>query len=274
MFHPKQGQALALFIGLFVLVAVITIAGGFWWLPPLASEHGAAMDRLFTVTLIVTGVVFVLVHTLLAYFVWRFRGSPERRAEHIREHRGLEIAWTVIPAVILTALIVSGGRLWLQIHRTPPPEAFQVEVWGEQFKWGFRYPGADGRFGRTDPRLISDDNPFGIDLEDPASRDDIFFPAGQGELYLPVGRPVVVYLRAKDVLHSFFVPHLRVKQDAVPGMTTRFLFTATRTGDFEIACAELCGLGHYTMRGLLTIASEEELTRWLAEQPTVADLFF
>ncbi|MEN3009805.1 MAG: hypothetical protein ABDI20_02275 [Candidatus Bipolaricaulaceae bacterium] len=89
-----------------------------------------------------------------------------------------------------------------------------------------------------------------------------------------MGRPVVVYLRAKDVLHSFFVPHLRVKQDAVPGMTTRFLFTATRTGDFEIACAELCGLGHYTMRGLLTIASEEELTRWLAEQPTVADLFF
>lgn len=274
MFHPRQGVALGLFIFLFVLLAVLSVASGRWWLPPLASVHGAAIDRLFTVTLLITGVVFVLVHGLLAYSVWRFRGDPSRRAAHIREHRTLELTWTVVPAIILTALIVSGGQLWLQIHRPPPADAFVVEVWGEQFKWGFRYPGADGQFGRTDPRLITDDNPFGIDLKDPAARDDIFFPAGQGELYLPVDRPVVVYLRAKDVLHSFFVPRLRVKQDLVPGMTTRFVFTATETGDYEIACAELCGLGHYTMRGLLTIATEEEVQRWLAEQLTVADLFF
>ncbi|MFA0767425.1 MAG: hypothetical protein OXFUSZZB_000753 [Candidatus Fervidibacter sp.] len=271
-----EGVLLSLLLVILVIVAAVTVAGSRhfgWWLRPLASEHGAAIDRLFVITLVITGVVFILVQSLLALFVFRYRGENGRRAIFYPDNPRLEITWTVIPAVILTTLIVNGGRLWSRIKLTPPPpDAFAVEVWGQQFKWAIRYPGKDGKFGRTDMRLISGDNPLGIDTKDPASKDDIFFPAGEGELHIPVGKPVVVYLRSKDVMHSFYVPQFRVKQDAVPGMMTRVWFVPTRKGTFEIACAELCGQGHYTMRGVLIVEDEAKVREWLAEQSTVADL--
>ncbi len=268
-----ESRLLPISLVVIVLVAVITVAGRFWWLPPLVSEHGRAIDQLFIITLVITGIVFVLVQLTLAWLVFRYRSSGERRAIFYPDNTRLEIAWTVIPAIILATLIFFGGRLWSRIQIAPPPEdAFVVEVWGQQFKWAFRYPGKDGKFGRTDPKLISLQNPLGIDPEDPASQDDIFIPAGEGELYVPVNKPVLVYLRSKDVLHSFFLPHFRVKQDAVPGMVTRTWFVPKKKGQFEIVCAELCGSAHYTMRGVMIVESEEEVRKWLEEQPTVADL--
>ncbi|MCS7265400.1 MAG: cytochrome c oxidase subunit II [Armatimonadetes bacterium] len=268
-----DGILLALLIVALVIVAVVTVGGRFWWLPPLASEHGKAIDTLFIVTLAITGAVFVLVQLLLAFLVFRYAGSEKRRAIHFTDNKTLEVVWTVVPAVILTALIVSGGRLWSRIQISEPPEdAFKVEVWGEQFRWTFRYPGKDGKFGRTDPKLISVENPLGIDKNDPAAKDDIFFFAGEENLHVPVNKPIVVYLRAKDVLHSFYVPQLRVKQDLVPGMVTRTWFVVTKKGEYEIACAELCGLGHYGMRGVMVVEDEKDVQNWLKDQLTVADV--
>lgn len=264
---------LALLIIALVVTAVITVGGRFWWLPPLASEHGKAIDTLFITTLAITGTVFVLVQLMLAFLVVRFAGSEKRRAVYFTDNKTLEVAWTLVVAAILTALIVSGGRLWSRIQISEPPkDAFKVEVWGEQFRWTFRYPGKDGQFGRTDPKLISVENPLGIDKNDPAAKDDIFLFAGEENLHIPVNKPVVVYLRSKDVLHSFYVPQLRVKQDAVPGMVTRTWFVVTKKGEYEIACAELCGLGHYMMRGVMVVEDEEDVENWLKEQLTVADL--
>jgi cytochrome c oxidase subunit 2 len=247
-----------------------------WWLPPLASEHGAQVDALFRLTLWITVTVFVLVHLGLGLFAWLYRYREGRRAVHFPEQRTLEVIWTLAPTVILILLISMGARVWSQVMLSePPPDAFVVEVVGQQFKWAFRYPGRDGRFGRVDPDLIDEqNNPLGIDLEDPASQDDIFFPAGQGELHLPVNRPCLVLIRSKDVLHSFYLPNFRVKMDAVPGMTTRFWFVPTRTGTFELACAELCGLGHYQMRGTVVVEDEATLRRWLDQQPTASEVIW
>lgn len=256
-----------------VTVAVTTIVGRFWWLPPLASEHGKAIDTLFIATLAITGMVFVLVQLLLAFLVVRYAGSEKRRASYFTDNKTIEAVWTIVPAVILTALIVSGGRLWSRIQiAEPPKDAFKVEVWGEQFRWTFRYPGKDGKFGRTNPKLISVENPLGIDKNDPAAKDDIFFFAGEENLHIPVNKPVVIYLRSKDVLHSFYVPQFRVKQDLVPGMVTRTWFVVTQKGEYEIACAELCGLGHYMMRGVVVVEDEEDVKNWLKDQLTVADV--
>lgn len=252
-----------------VAVGVITIGDQWWWLPPLASLHGAIIDRLFGITLVLTGIVFVVVHLLLAYFVWRYRErSPEQRAYFYLENRPLEITYTLIPAVALAGLIAEGTRAWFHIQGPPPPEALKVRVIGEQFAWRFQYPGLDGQLGRFDPRFVSDTNPFGIDPEDPASRDDIVAT----ELHLPVSKPVVVFLNAKDVLHSFFVPALRVKQDAVPGMTTRFWFVPTHVGTYDIPCAELCGQGHYIMRGQMVVESDTAFEAWLVQQPTLGSI--
>ncbi len=262
-----HGIFLALAVLVLVVVGVVTIGDRWWWLPPLASVHGAIIDGLFTTTLVITGIVFVLVHALLAYFVWRYRErSPEQRAYFYLENRPLEVTYTVIPAIVLTGLIATGTRAWFDIHGAPPQEAFPVRVIGEQFAWRFQYPGLDGKLGRFDPRFVSDENPFGIDPNDPASRDDIIAT----ELHVPVNKPVVAYINAKDVLHSFFVPALRVKQDAVPGMTTRFWFIATQTGTYDIPCAELCGQGHYIMRGQMVVEADTAFENWLAAQPTMA----
>jgi cytochrome c oxidase subunit 2 len=269
----STGQIHGIFFALavvgLVLVGVITIGDQWWWLPPLASVHGATIDRLFTITLVITGIVFVLVHLLLAYFVWRYRArSPEQQAYFYLENRPLEITYTVIPAIVLTGLIAAGVNAWFRIQGPPPQDALAVRVIGEQFAWRFQYPGSDGQLGRFNPRFITDENPFGIDPEDPAAKDDIVAT----ELHLPVNKPVVAYINAKDVLHSFFVPALRVKQDAVPGMTTRFWFIPTMTGTYDIPCAELCGQGHYIMRGQMVVESDTAFEAWLAQQPTLASM--
>jgi cytochrome c oxidase subunit 2 len=259
-----------LLLGLLILGMVVVGGVGFtlyargrWWLPPLASAHGAQIDRLFYSTLIITGVVFVLVHVLLALFVWRYAAHGDRRALHWHDNRRLEMTWTIIPAIALTVMIGMSGAVWARIHLTPPPDGMVVDLRAEQFAWLSRYPGPDNVFGRVEPKLIDHrKNAMGLDPQDPAAADDIV----HRELHLVVNKPVRVRLRSTGVLHSFYIPAFRVKQDTVPGVTIDAWFTPTKEGEYEIACAELCGIGHYAMKGKAIVQSQEAFDAWLAQQ--------
>jgi cytochrome c oxidase subunit 2 len=257
---------LALF---FWMVAVVT-AGLFlarvWWLPPLISAHGGALDRQLVLTLVAAGTVFVLAQIALGWFIWRYRARGAERARYWHENPALEATWTILTLILFVGLGIQGNRVWAKyLLEAPPPDALPVEITAQQFAWNIRYPGPDGRFGRTDPKLINDalGRFIGLDEKDPAARDDV---VTQNILAVPVNRPIRVILRSKDVTHSFFVPELRVKQDAVPGLAITVHFTATRTGEYEIACAELCGMQHYKMRGRLLVLEPAEYEKWLRER--------
>jgi cytochrome c oxidase subunit II len=262
----KTSRALAFAVWI-IGGAAIALALSRRWLPALASEHGAGVDRMLHYSLLTTGLLIVAGHGMLGYLLWRFGGRD--RIGFRLASRQTERRWSLAAGVCM-AVVAEGGVLalglpvWKQYFGSPaPPNAMTIEVTTEQFAWNVRYAGPDGIFGRTDPKLITLDNPLGMDAADVRSRDDI---VSLNVLHAIVGRPVKIRLRSKDVLHSFFLPNLRVKQDSVPGMTIDFWFTPTRTGRFELACAELCGFGHYEMRGVLIVESAEEWARWAEEQ--------
>lgn len=260
-----EGIVLALVIWGLALATVVY--GLRRWFPPLASEHGAGIDLMMNYLLTTTGVLFLAGHLVLGYVVWRF-SRAQRVTLRIATPR-VERRWSLVLALVMT-LVAEGGVLvlglpvWGKFHSVAPVDAVTVEVTAEQFGWNIRYAGMDGAFGRSAPRLIALDNPVGIDRNDPAAKDDLLL---LGALYLPANRPAHIQLRSKDVLHSFFLPNFRVKQDAVPGMTIDFWFVPTKEGTYEIACAELCGFAHYNMRGVLYVVSEEEFRQWLKSEP-------
>ena len=216
-----------------------------WWLPENIAAGRDDIDFLFKLILIITGIAFVLVQGVLVYFLYRYRYREGEKAIYAHGHWRLELAWTFFPALILFALAVYQRGPWLELKQDFPSEdeAMVVELAPEQFEWNVRYPGPDGAFDTAD---------------------DIVAP--KNEFHVPVNQPVIVLLRAKDVIHSFYVPALRIKQDAVPGMTTRAWFQAAKPGRYEIACAELCGLGHYRMRAFLVVETAEEFEAWLQEK--------
>ncbi len=259
---------MALAIALAVTVITLLFCGLLvWrheWLPRPISTIAPAIDHQFAVSFIICGILFVLAQLALAYMVWRYRARHEaRRVNPSRGNGALEGAWTLMAAAIFIGLAVTGYHTWARAHYTGAvPGALRIEVWGEQFQWDFHYPGPDGQFGPVHFKLMNDStgNYLGLDPQlDPASRDDIVTPT----LGVPVNRPVELILRSKDVIHSFFVPELRLKQDLVPGMEIPIYFTATRTGRYEIVCAQLCGLGHYKMRADLLVMTEPDFTAWL-----------
>lgn len=261
-----EGRLVAVIMWLIPLLAVV--AGAHHWLPKMASEHGAGIDRMLHYLLLTAGGLFVVGHLVLGYFLWRFSGAP--RATFRLPSPRAERKWSLVPIVALS-LIAEGGvfvlglPVWAKLYgAAPPADAVSVEVTAEQFAWNVRYPGADGQFGRTSAQLLSLSNSLGLDREDSAARDDVVL---LNEIYLPVNRPARIRLRSKDTLHSFFLPHQRVKQDMVPGMTIEVWFVPTEVRTYEIACAELCGFGHYQMRGLVHVVSSEEFEQWLREQP-------
>jgi cytochrome c oxidase subunit II len=241
---------------------------------PLASDHGADIDYLFWITMAVSISVVVITHILLFWFSFRYQYKEDTKALYYPDNTKLEIFWTVIPAIVLSILVFSGWRAWSNITAQAPDNAEVVEVMGYQFAWKVRYPGKDGKLGNTDFRLIDAENQFGLDLSDEASLDD-FSPR---EIHLPKGRPVLLRIRARDVLHSVYMPHFRMKMDAVPGMPTRFWFTPTKTTaemrdelgnpefNYELACAEICGRGHFAMRLLVIVHEPEDYDRWYAQQ--------
>jgi len=248
-------------------------------LPPLATTHGGQIDGLIGWMHIFMAILFVGWGAFLVYALIRFRKSRNPVANYagVKSHTSsyLEVAVAVVEMVLLFAFSIP---LWAaRVDRMPPAnEALVVQVTGEQFAWNIHYPGPDGVFGRTDIKLIDvQANPLGIDRSDPAAKDDV---TTLNQLYLPVNKPIIVRLRSKDVIHSFGVPEFRVKQDAVPGLTIPIWFipdvtTAemrTRTGNaefqYEIACAQLCGLGHYRMRGFVTVLSADEFQKWMQDE--------
>jgi cytochrome c oxidase subunit 2 len=255
---------LAVIIWALTIAICVIFAGKFWWFPPPISEHGLAYDRQFDATLLITGVIFFLAQIALGYAIFRFRDDGGR-ASYSHGNNKLEALWTSATAVLFVGLVLAGTRIWAGVHFTPAPaDAVQIEVGAKQFSWNFRYPGPDGKFGRTDIKLINDagGNPFGVDEKDPASKDDIV----SASIKVPVSKPILLIMKSRDVIHNFFVRELRLKQDIVPGMEIPFHFQADKIGTYEVPCSELCGLGHHQMRTTLEVMPEADFEKWKQEQ--------
>jgi cytochrome c oxidase subunit 2 len=263
-----MGLILAVLIWAITVATVVAFVGDYWPMPKSISVHGQGIDSQFRLTFAIVGIVFALAQIGLGYCVFRFRDRNGARAVYSHGSSKLEVIWTLATAIVFVFLGITGQRVWAQFHLSEPPaDAIPIEVTGQQFAWNIRYPGPDGLFGRTDPKLIDDasGDVLGLDPNDPAGKDDI---VTVNQMAIPVNRPVRVILRSKDVTHSFFVPQLRMKQDAVPGMGIMIHFTATETGQYEIACAELCGMLHWQMRAFLHVKSDQEFQDWLKKQST------
>ncbi|RAI90201.1 cytochrome c oxidase subunit II [Algoriphagus yeomjeoni] len=268
-----------------ILFIVFLLGGGilmFWYSIkefdnyqlPVASEHGVITDSLFWWSMGVTGIVFLITHILLFIFPYKYQYSEKRKASFYPDNNKLEIIWTVVPAIVLAGLVISGWVAWSDITAPAPENAHTVEIMGYQFAWEVRYPGKDQVLGDYDYRLISATNSHGVDFSDKNSVDDFPSPV----VVIPKGEPVLFKIRARDVLHSVFAPHMRLKMDAVPGMPTRFWFVPTKTTaemreetgnpdfNYEIACTEICGRGHFSMRKVIEVVEPEAYQKWYAEQ--------
>lgn len=266
-----------------MLVFLLLFLGFFWGysfyvdgegLAEAASEHGERIDRLFWIATTVILIPFTALHILLFWIAFKYRNTKTRKAKYYPYNLKLEISWTIITAAVLVILITMGLTLWGDVKSPAPKEAEIVEIVGAQFVWFIRYPGEDGQLGNADYRLIDDQNHFGMNVNDPATADDFTSP----RIHIPKGKPVLFQIRARDVIHSVFAPHFRLKMDAVPGMTTQFWFVPKytteemriRTGksnfEYEIACAEICGRGHFAMKAIIVVQEPEEYDKWYEEQ--------
>ena len=235
-----------------------------WWWTPVASNWGN-IDTTIELTFWITGTVFVAVCSFMSYCVWRYRYRADRKAEYKPEDKKLEFRLTALTALGVIALLAPGLVVWNK-YVTVPENARKIEVVAYQWGWNYRLPGVDGILGTTDIKLINDENPFGLNPDDPNSKDDILVM--DADLHLEIDQPVKVELRSYDVLHNFYVPQFRAKMDTLPGLITYYWFTPTKTGDFEILCAEYCGTGHYAMRGKVLVDDKTDYTNWLAKQIT------
>lgn len=267
------GLALVLgFIGVFWSIDKWGYAGG---IP--ASEHGERIDFMLFITVIITGIVFVLTHILLFGFSFKYTGSNKRKAHFYPHNNAIERIWTVVPAVVLTILVLLGFFTWRSITNVPEKDqkaALNVEVIGEQFKWNIRYAGSDNELGLRNYQLTSPMNSLGLDFKDQKTWDDKL----GGEIVLPVNRSVRFTIGSKDIIHSFYIPTMRVQMNAVPGMLTYFQFTPKFTTaemreksndpafDYVLLCNKICGTGHYNMQTKVTVVSEQEYAAWIAKQ--------
>lgn len=233
--------------------------------PEGVSTYSQQLDEMFAVIYWLSVAIFFLTYSLLIAFVIKYRFNPNRKAYHFHGSNALEFTWTLLPSIVFVLIGLWSEDMWTRTKsewRVPHPDV-KVEVMAYQFGWNVRYPGPDGVFGKKDRSQMAATNPFGIDKNDPAGFDD-FVTINQ--LHFPINKNVVVDLSTMDVIHSFFLPHFRVKQDALPGQWIKVWFNGFKTGKYELACAELCGSGHYSMRGEVFMQSEEEYNKWLDEQ--------
>jgi len=254
----------AIIFSLIIVASVIFHIWSPWWWTPVASNWGN-IDTTIELTFWITGTVFVAVCLFMSYCVWRYRYRPDRKAEYKPEDKKLEFRLTALTALGVIALLAPGLVVWNK-YVTVPENALKIEVVAYQWGWNYRLPGKDGILGTTDISLINDENPYGLNPEDPNSKDDIIVM--DADLHLEINQPVKVELRSYDVLHNFYVPQFRAKMDTVPGIITYYWFTPTKTGDFEVLCAEFCGTGHYAMRGKVLVDEKQDYSNWLAQQIT------
>jgi cytochrome c oxidase subunit 2 len=258
--------ALAVVIVLLVVGSLVFHWASPWYFTPLASNW-STIDDTVNITFWVCGIVFVAVNLFTAYCVWRFRQRKGNTAHYEPESKKLEIILTAFTTVGVAAMLTPGLFVWARFVNVPA-DATQFEAIGKQWHWGFRLPGADGKLGNSDVRYMSVDNPLGVDPEDPTGQDDVVI--ADPTLHLPVNQSVKALLRSTDVLHDFAVPQFRVKMDLVPGLVTYQWFTPTVPGTYEILCEELCGTGHFAMRGKIVVDEPAAYQAWLAKQSTFA----
>jgi cytochrome c oxidase subunit 2 len=271
------------FFGIFLILGIYGVYWSYSVQGPMsmhesASEHGLDIDLMFKTTLIITTIVFILTHIALFGFSFKYRGSENRKAYFYPHNNALERIWTIVPAIVLTVMVLLGFFTWrgiTNVSEEDQKKAINIEVTGEQFKWTLRYAGSDNQIGYRNYKLTTATNGLGIDFKDQKSWDDKLV----GEIVIPVNKAVHVIINSKDVLHSFYLPDFRVQMNAVPGMPTTFQFTPRLTTaqmrekrnnpkyDYVLLCAKICGAGHYNMQAKVTVVSEAEYATWLAKQP-------
>ena len=274
----NQNGILFIIIGFGFLAFVIwqMITWDHLLLPPASSVHGAEIDGLMQVSMTLILVVFFALTPMLFYFAYKYRGKKENTAYFFAHNNKLEVAWTVIPTIVLTALIIYGLRTWDRAMNPDVSDATVIEVYSKQFDWTARYSGADNILGDANFRLVEGRNTLGVDLNDDKSADDIVVR----EVHLPVNKPVLLKFRSRDVIHSAFLPHFRVQMNCVPGLSTQFAFTPTKTTaemkenegeDFEyvMLCNKICGSAHFNMQMKFVVESEEDYNKWISAQKTV-----
>ncbi len=261
---------MAVAIGILILVVITVLFHFFspWWFTPIAADW-ATIDLIVDITFWITGVVFILLNGFLVWVIWRFRHREGSKAHYEPESKKLEWWLTILTTIGVVALLAPGLWVWERIIDVPD-DAEIVEVVGQQWHWTFRYPGEDGVLGKVEVSRMTVDNPFGMKSEDPAGMDDVLIESG--ELHVPVGINYKFVLRSKDVLHNFTVPQFRVKMDLIPGTTSYTWLKPTVTGRYDILCEELCGIGHFAMRGVVVVDEQEAFEEWLAGYPTYAEV--
>jgi len=235
-----------------------------WWWTDIASNW-SAMDDTIILSFWIGGGVFILVCLFMVYCIFRYQYKEGRRSEYKPEDKKLEKGLTWLTTIGVVALLAPGLVVWNNYIRVPD-NAIQVEVMAWQWGWKYRLPGQDGKLGASNNRIISDDNPYGLNIDDPNGKDDVFVESN--ELHLLKDRPVKILLRSIDVLHNFYVPQFRSKMDAVPGTITYYWFEPNKKGEYEVLCAEYCGVAHYAMRGKVVVEDEGSYNKWLSEQET------
>ena len=239
-----------------------------WWWTDIASNWGA-MDDTINLTFWIGGGVFILVCLFMVYCTFRFSYKEGRKVEYKPEDNKLEKILTVATTLGVAALLAPGLIVWNEFINTPK-NALNIEVMAWQWGWQYRLPGEDGKLGTVQVAKISDENPFGINLDDPNGKDDVLIQSD--ELHLKTNRPVQILLRSVDVLHNFYVPQFRAKMDAIPGIISYYWFEPNKLGEYEVLCAEYCGLGHYGMRAKVVVENEQNYENWLEEQETFSNL--
>lgn len=273
-------QATLILIFLILFLAFVYYAYSVWgsmaW-RPASTEHGGRIDNMFIITTVIITFVLVSVHILLLSFSYIYRMRANKKAYYLPHNDAIERVWTIVPAVVLTILVLFGFFTWRSITNIPEElrkSAIQVEVLGEQFQWQVRYPGADGVIGKRNYKLTTPINSYGIDYNDKAAWDDI----QASDIVIPVNKSVRFHIISKDIIHSFYIPDFRVQVNAVPGMTNYFQFTPTVTTeemrermndpkyDFVMLCAKICGSGHWNMQKKVIVVTEPEYKEWLAKQ--------
>jgi len=273
------GLMIFMVVGL-ALMVYMTIKYQPFMLPEAASAHGVKTDFLLNINFAVIGIVFFITQIMMFWFVYKYQHSKKRFALFYPDNHKLELIWTVVPTIVLSALIVTGLKEWNKMTQGHPQDGMLVQVYGYQFNWITRYAGEDNKLGRSYYKLISDDNPLGIDYSDPAAQDDIITKGN--EMHLPKGVPVQFEFNSRDVIHSAYFPHFRTQMNCVPGMTTRFymeptittaemrVITKKETFDYVLLCNKVCGVAHYNMKMKVVVDEPAEFKNWLkGEKPAV-----
>ncbi len=277
--------------GALMLLWMFVMMGSFLWmwakwggdllLPEPASAHGVQIDSLMSITMGIILVVFFITQPILFYFAWRYRGRKGNKAFFYSHNNKIELVWTVVPAVVLTVLIVYGLNTWGNIMNADTTNSTVVEFYARQFDWTARLAGEDNVLGKANIREIQGTNTVGADMDDPASADDMLV---RGEIHIPVNQPYLFKFRSQDVIHSAYFPHFRMQMNCVPGMNTQFAFTPTKTTaemraitgnpefNYILLCNKICGAAHYNMQMTVVVDNEADYSAWLSEQTAMKDM--